>query len=424
MRPRARRVLLVLAGLALVGLAGSFPALYVRSRQHFRAAEQALQRNELRLARHHFGRSLSLWARNARASLRAAQAARRQDAHAEAERLLTECERRHGATPATELEWLLLGVQQGDYAGHETFLQSAADQEHPDALLILEALAKGYMNTYRWSSMVGSLDRMLERQPGHLPALVLRGKGWEGLRRLDNARKDYERALALSPEAGEARLGLAEILTRLGYIRDALHHYEVLRQQQPENSAMLLGLARCWFDAAELEQAQQLLDTLVAGQPDDVAGLVEAGRLALRRGRPAEAVEKLQRATTLAPWHREAHQLLLRCLETLGRSAEAQQCQERLRALAAADVHLARLGLRYRQAPRDPAIRHELGRWCLQNGQEQAGVRWLCTGLLADPHHTPCHAALADYFERTGQPRRAAEHRQRAPSSGHAEVSR
>src|SRR5262249_49165306 len=199
------------------------------------------------------------------------------------------------------------------------------------------------VNVARWSRMLTCLDLLLKREPTNSPALILRGKGWESGHSLERAVQDYGHAVELDPASHEGRLRLAETLQRLGRVREAVAHYELLRQQQPGNPAILLGLARCRFDSHELQQAEELLDTLLAAQPDHVDALVERGRLALCRGQVADAEEKLSRAAALAPWHREAHRLLHRCLETLGKNTQAEQCQARLRELQASDCQAGRL---------------------------------------------------------------------------------
>ena len=50
----------------------------------------------------------------------------------------------------------------------------------------------------------------------------------------------------------------------------------------------------------------------------------------------------------------------------------------------------------------------------LAAGQEEEGLRLLAALLEQDPGFAPAHAALASYYERQGQPGRAAEHRRRA----------
>jgi Tfp pilus assembly protein PilF len=51
---------------------------------------------------------------------------------------------------------------------------------------------------------------------------------------------------------------------------------------------------------------------------------------------------------------------------------------------------------------------------CLGNGQAQEGLRWLSGALQIDPQHGPTHQALADYYEKAGEPDLAARHRQQA----------
>jgi tetratricopeptide (TPR) repeat protein len=407
---RPRLAGLLLGGLALLALATAL-GLYFWSQLHLGAAEQALQGHDLATARRHLERSRKVWPWNERAQFLAARTARRLDDCATAERLLTAYEQSHGSDAETRLEWQLLGVQQGDLADSERELRLRVRDNSPDANLILEALTKGYLNTFQWSDAMACLDLLLERQPAHAPALVLRARALDALRWPERALEAYRKAVDLTPESVVARLGLADALNRLGHAREAIYHYEILRQRRPDDLAVLLGLARCRFDAHEVDEAGRLLAEL----PDQVAGLVERGRLALHQDRPAEAEPLLARAGDLAPWHREALRLLVTCREQLGKAAEAQQCLDQLREIEASHQRLARLRQRLREAGREPEVRLDIGLWCLQNGQEEAGVRWLFTNLLlVDRDHRPTHAALADHFEQAGQPRRAAEHRQRA----------
>src|SRR5207248_10468621 len=161
---------------------------------------------------------------------------------------------------------------------HVGHLQSLVDAEHPASSLILEALAKGFLNVSRGSDMLICLNLLLKREPRNAQALLLRAKGWEGLHQPERALEDYDRAVQLLPSAPEGHLGLAESLERMGRSREAVAHYEVVRSQQPNNPTLLLGLARCRFDANELSQAEELLDTLLAVQPYHIAALVERGR--------------------------------------------------------------------------------------------------------------------------------------------------
>jgi Tfp pilus assembly protein PilF len=66
------------------------------------------------------------------------------------------------------------------------------------------------------------------------------------------------------------------------------------------------------------------------------------------------------------------------------------------------------------KSPRDPALRVEAAAIFLRSGEEQEGLRWLDMALHLDGGYRPAHQALADYFERHGQPERAAHHRRLA----------
>jgi tetratricopeptide (TPR) repeat protein len=398
-----------------VGL--SILAPYALSRYHLNAAEQAIQRYDLEAARAQLALSWSGLPGNSLVLFLRAQTARRLDDCALAERLLTDYERWQGSTEEAKLEWLLLGVQQGDLDNQEGYLRSLVDAGHPSAPLILEALAKGFMNVSRSSRMFAYLDLLLKREPKNALALILRGKGWEARHSSERALEDYQRALELLPASTEGRLRLAETFERLGQIREGVAHFEWLRQRQPGSASVLLGLARCRFDLHELEQARELLDDLLTAQPDNVAALVERGRLALCQGQEVLAEEKLWRAAALAPWHREAHRLLQRCLDAEGKSVLAEKGQAQLHELEDSDRQAGQLSLRFRKLPQDVSVRFEVAMWALHNGREPDGARWLFATLLLDPQHGPTHAALADYFERLGQPRRSAEHRRRAAHS-------
>src|SRR5207244_12120369 len=98
----------------------------------------------------------------------------------------------------------------------------------------------------------------------------------------------------------EARLRYADTLSRLGRTREAVGQYECLRQRPPAPPEAVIGLARCRYDLNDADEARRLLDGLLADHPDQVAALVERGRLALRDGRTGDAERALRRAVEAA----------------------------------------------------------------------------------------------------------------------------
>jgi Tfp pilus assembly protein PilF len=408
---RRRLVVGAVGALVLVGLAVGLAWRVVWPALALAAAESALDRNDLAAARADLDCYLARWPGDEQALLLAARAARRSDACADAERLLTEHEQAFKPSDASRLEWALLGAQQGDLGGDEDRLKSYVDRNHPDTLAILEALAKGYVVSYRRQEAILTLNRLLDHSPDHVPALLLRGKVYDSLRKADEAEQDVRRAVEHAPESAAAQSALAGLLNRGGHTREAIYHYELAQRSRPADSATLLELARAFTDDAQLDEAERRLDELLAADPDHADGLVERGRLALRRGRFAAAEPFLARAVRAAPWHRDGQQLHVIALKELGRNEAASQGEARLAELRAEDGIGGRLKLRARNTPGEAAVRWDLWLWSLRNGEREEGLAWLTEILRAAPGHAQAHAALADYFDQAGQPRRAALHR-------------
>jgi tetratricopeptide (TPR) repeat protein len=422
LRRHPRLVLLVLAlGIVSAGLA----AVFLWRQYHLSAAGRALQGYAFDEAGQHLELCLQVPWDRAAVHLLAAQTARRRDACDEAERHLAACVALGGMTEAVARERLLLTAQQGDLDGVEGLLQACTGADNPEAVLVLEALAKGYANRFWQAHALRYLNLLLQRQPQHPQALLLRARVWEdrALRgeteRDADALRDYERAVALHPSF-EARLGLAAALYRVGRPWEAMRAYEQLHTLQAGNPAVLLGLARCRYSLHEVDEARRLLEQLVEQHPDDAAALLELGRVALHAGQLAVAEKWLRQAAAIAPPHDgEAHRVLARCLEASGKTEDARRCLDELRAKEAKVLDVERLTLQANREPGNVALRFEVAMKRMRLGREQEAVAALFFVLDQDPRHGPAHQALADYFERTGQPGWAARHRHAAlPGAG------
>jgi tetratricopeptide (TPR) repeat protein len=413
---RARLWLAALA-LILVVLGTATAGSCLWAHHHFQAAQQALGRLAFDEAQQHL--DLCSWVPLDRAGvhLLAAQTARRRDAYAEAEQHLAACLALAGMTPAIARERVLLTAQQGDLDESVRLLEAHTAPSDPEADLVLEALAKGYVNRCWHTDALACLNKLLERRPQHPQALLLRARVWEVLARNGkteheaDALRDYEQVVELHPSFA-ARLGLAGTLYRVGRPWDAAVEYERLRRLQADNPEVLLGLARCRFNLNEADEARRLLDDLLEHHPEHAAALLERGRLALHAGELAEAEKRLRQAAAVAsPCESEPHHLLNQCLAAEHKDEEARRSLDRLRECEANALHGERLIHQANREPHNVALRCEIARDLLQLGREQDGVSALFLVLEQQPRYAPAHAALADYFERSGQPDRAARHR-------------
>lgn len=417
--PRSRTASLVLA-LGLLALIGI--GLYAAGRQlwaeyHRRQAEQALARRDFASARTHLATCLSVWPESAEVRLLAARLARRAGDQDEAAAQLKAYERLGGLPELVDLERRLSRAQRGDMAGNEGFLLAAVKSGHPDAVLILEALAQGYLATYRLEQARHCLDLWLEREPDAPQAFAWRGEVAERSRLTAEAAPDYRRALEIDPDRDATRLALARLLLNANQPDEALAHFEYLLQRQPGNPAARVGLARCYAGVGRTDEARVLLDAVLAVQPRHAEALTERARLAQQQSGPAAAEEYLRRAEAAAPHDRDVIYNLYLCLEQLGKREEASTYAARLKKIEAGLDRLGELTHKVAESPRDPALRCEAGKIFLENGQEQEGLRWLLSALREDPSHEPTHLALAEFYERTGRPDLAAAHRRRTTRS-------
>ncbi len=414
--PRRSLLWLALLGLAGVGLYLAGWNLWVY--HHFHAAQRALAQGNLALARPHLVVCLAAWPSSAQVHSLAAQAARRGGAYDDAEQHLRECARLQGRTETVELEWALLRAQRGDLAPVEGYLLDCVRQDQEETPLILEALTKGYAQTYHLPRALQCVEQWLQRQPDNVQALFWRGLIRDRLYHFDLAMEDFRQVVDLDPEQDEARLHLAEGLIDAGQAQEALEHFQRLAARQPENVVVLMGLARCQCDLGELDEAERLLDTLLNAQPQFGLALVERGQLAVQRNQPDEAEKWLRKAIGVVPHNHRANYLLYQHLQARGKADEAQVYLKRADEIAADQKRLLQLTREMTAFARDLSRCAEVGTILLRNGHDQEGLRWLSSILQEDPRHRPTHEALADYYQRSGKATLAAHHRRLARQDG------
>src|SRR5262249_38870144 len=218
----------------------------------------------------------------------------------------------------------------------------------------------------------------------------------------------YEKAVELNPSF-EAQLGLAGTLYRVGRPWEAMLIYERLGSLQPTNPSVLVGLARCRYNLHEVDEARILLDSLVEEHPNHADGLLERGRLALHAGQLDKAEKWLRQAASAAPrYNSEAQRLLCRCLEATDKTAEARACLDELRERETKVLEVERLIARANREPQNVELRYRIALELMNLGREEDAVGSLYLVVQQNRQHGPARQALADYFDRAGQPARAA----------------
>jgi tetratricopeptide (TPR) repeat protein len=402
---------MVLAGLAVVSLAGWFGGWHLWGMYHLRAAQKAIGRHEFEEALSQFECCLRVWPKDTSIRLQAARAARRSHQMERAEELLSACEK-SGITADTALERAMLRTQQGDLAEVEGELNQVANEHHPDTLLIWEAAAKGNMLIHRRELAIHLWGLILKQAPDYPDAHFWTGEQLEEGGFLIDAIPSYQRAVQLAPHRDFYRLALANALLGFSKPSEAWPHYQVLLHQSPDQSAVLFGAARCQHALGQFQAAQDYLDTLLRDYPDHAEGLAERGKIYRDQGNRAEALRCLRRAFALAPNNTRIGNTLLNELRGEKEREEAKLVSARVDRLTRDARRIDELIAQLRKVQRSARMRHEIAVIYLRLGQEMQTARWLQGALQDDPGYQPAHAALADYYERTRNPEAAAFHRQ------------
>ena len=384
----------------------------VWAEHHLREAEKELEARHFTSELDHLRCCLRVRPESTDITLLAARAARRARAYPDAARFVKRYEELGGLPEAARLERTLAATQRGEFSPEtERRLLAAAEGAGPDAGLILEALAQGEIQAFRWGPALQCLALLREREPGWAEPWLWQGWVLDNLSDVPGAVAAYRRAADLDAGSDEARVRLGAVLIRANELDEAAGLLEHARAARPDDPVVVLGLAHCRRAAGRMEEAAGLIDELLARQPDYAPAWAERGKVELARDRPAEAEPWLRKALEREPREADTAFQLATCLQRLGRTREAAEWEARFRGLEDERRRLEALLARFARSPGDRALRTEAGVLLLRSGREAEGVALLNTVLEEDATNREAHEALARHYEKVGKPALAARHR-------------
>jgi predicted Zn-dependent protease len=408
------------AALAVVGTAAALAAPHLWAAYQLAAGRSALERGRDE-ARGDLESCLYFWPNCAEAHLLAARAIRRagyldDDAIAQAQEHLRACQRlQKGPSDDVALEWACLHAAGGDLADVEDYLHDVARKRPDRAPLALEALAQGYIRTYRTRDALDVLQQWLDARPDDETALALHGDVYWVGNSPARAVDDYRRVVQADPERTEVRQRLAVGLIESGRYEEALGHLESVRAKRPGDPDVLVLLARCDAELDRPRQAEDALQAALAVRPGYGPALRTRGQIARRNGLPDEAERWLREAVAAKPEDYQSNFALSQALAEEGKGDEAKAQLARAEKIKDRNERIGEIVTReMSMRPHDAALHAELGKLLLDRGDRDAGERWLQSALALDPHLKAAHAALADYYKAQGDSEKAEEHRREA----------
>ena len=413
---RRFRIRLILLLVPILTVAAYFELPALRAELRFRAAEKARKRRDFADARGYLLANLAADPRSARDHFLFARVARQSGAFEDAEEQLELCEKWGGASPRVALERTLLSVQQGDFRRHtEVDLLRRIEQGDAESVQILEALSVGCLTNYRYADAHSYLSKWIELTPDDFQAHVWRSMAKDRLSDTPGARADAEQAVALAPTNFSAQLNFGQVLIKLTEFQEAEKVLERLAQHYPRDPLVAIGLAQAKrVSQPEGVEAARILDDLLSRFPNDSPVLLERGRLALQMGEAARAEGWLRKAAELAPWEYEVQHALLQSLRQQGKRTDADRVEKTVRRLEEVSHHFQELNEKLKKEPYNLSNHCAIAQLFLEVGNDKDAVRWLQTALKIDSHQPLANRLLADYYDKSGEPRKAARYREAA----------
>jgi Flp pilus assembly protein TadD len=407
--------------LALITFGAGVSAAHLYGLYHLRAARDCVAHYHTQEAQAHLQVCVLLRGDDPEVLLLVARTARRMGEHDTASDALDRYEQKRGADEDLILERMLLRAERGDIDPVRKFFWAHIKEGTPDAPLILEALARSFIHSFRFGEAEGALDRWLELQPDNVQALYLRGHIYEQRQLRTEAADSYRRVIEQDPFFDDARLKLAAVLVDLGRGKEAAPHLEYLRSRRPNDPQIDINLARSKDLMGQQDEAIRLLDELLQRQPSAVDALLERGKLAMRLGKHEEAEGLFRRAVEIEPGTYNVRFQLYSCLARQGKTAEADAEMAQLKPLEE-DMRAIEqiLSGEMQRNPHDPALHYKVAMIAVRAGRYQEAVHWLRNALREDPSYAPAHKMMAVYYRQTGNLGLAARHRELARASSGA----
>lgn len=317
---------------------------------------------------------------------------------------------------AVRRQRLLATAQSGEILAVEDDILQLAEAGVDDELAeeCYEAMVEGYVKAYRLREASQAIDLWLRWQPDNPLAYYWRGVVFETGEKWGEARAAYATAVAKAPRLYTPRRALARMERETARLPEAARQFEACLAQRPDEPAALLGLAGVRLVQGERRTAAALYEhalTLGINRERRAEPLAELAQMAVEDGAADRGLAFIDEAITIDPRSARFRRIRAAALVQLGRDAEAAEEQEVARALSEAQVELTRLIRDALSYPDDADRRVAVGLFLLGQGLDAEGSRWLQLALQIDPRQAAAHRALAELWERQGDPARAAVHR-------------
>ncbi len=176
----------------------------------------------------------------------------------------------------------------------------------PDNSLLVRAFADFYAETKRAPQGEKIVDEYLARHKEESSAQVVRGEFAAKVSGPEESEKYYRKAAELDPKDPFPLVFLGDQYSRVGQWEKASGIYREAVERAKDNNVPRKRLADVYMLIDKLAEAQAVIDAVLKSDPNDVAALVVAGRIASRQDKGADARKLIEKALQIRPDYGEA----------------------------------------------------------------------------------------------------------------------
>ena len=321
---------------------------------------------------------------------------------------LREAERKEVSPARIERERQLYRIQTGGWReGEESQLAELAG-EGVTAYDVPAAFVLGCLANGRHSLAQQIFDAWSVDYPADPHVAYMRGKYWESLGDIEQAREEYATAISREPRHELAHLALAEMFENNDQLRQALRQYAALGTVSPASDAAAVGAARILRKLGQLDRAEAILEPIAGRADAPPEAVADMGRIALDRGELAGAERWFQRAGVEQSRDPRLLVSAIQLLGLQGKPAEAERYFQRVAALGDRVTRIRDLRIRLTADPGDTSAAAEVRRLTQELQTEMSSREPLPNGLAAREeesspgrrlfklHCSACHGAEGD----------------------------